>query len=129
MKQIPWLFTLWVAGAFATPNAFGQSVQWPIEAATVYERGAKIERAGSVALDGQGAATVTLTGLSASVAADMLQVSLGPGWSLASHAFTTATPAGRMEQFMLRQAEIDRAIESKQQTFGNSGDTAMMAAT
>ena len=45
MKQISWLFTLWVAGVFATPNAFGQSVQWPIEAATVYERGAKIERA------------------------------------------------------------------------------------
>ncbi|MGB1944839.1 MAG: hypothetical protein ACPHM0_04045, partial [Flavobacteriales bacterium] len=65
MKQIPWLFTLWVAGVIATPNAFGQSVQWPIEAVTVYERGAKIERAGSVALDGQGAATVTLTGLSA----------------------------------------------------------------
>ena len=117
MKQIPWLFTLWVAGVFATPNAFGQSVQWPIEAATVYERGAKIERSGSVALDGQGAATVTLTGLSASVAADMLQVSLGPDWSLASHAFTTATPAGRMEQAALRQAEMDRAIESKQQTY------------
>ena len=117
MKQIPWLFILWVAGAFVAPNAIGQSVQWPIEATTVYERGAKIERAGSVALDGQGAATVTLTGLSSSVAADMLQVSLGPGWSLASHAFTTATPAGPMEQATSRQAEIDRAIESKQQTF------------
>ena len=117
MKQIPWLVTLLVAGAFAVPNTFGQSVQWPIEAATVYERGAKIERVGSVALDGQGAATVTLTGLSSSVAADMLKVSLGPGWSLASHAFTTATPAERMEQATLRQAEIDRAIESKQQIF------------
>ena len=117
MKQTPWLFILWVAGFFAAPNALGQSVQWPIDAATVYERGAKIERAGSVALDVQGAATVTLIGLSSSVATDMLQVSLGPDWSLSSHAYTTVTPAGLMEQANQRQAEIDLAIESKQQTF------------
>ncbi|MAI23199.1 MAG: hypothetical protein CL828_04000 [Crocinitomicaceae bacterium] len=117
MKQIAFLFVLWFGGIIAAPDALGQSVQWPIEAVTLYERGAKIERAGSVELDGQGSATVMLTGLSSSVVADMLQVSLGPGWSLASHAFAASTPTSHIELAAEKEANIDREIQSKRQTF------------
>ena len=117
MKQIAFLFILWFGGIIAAPDALSQSVQWPIEAVTLYERGAKIERTGSVELDGQGSATVTLTGLSSSVIDDMLQVSLGPGWSLASHAFATSTPTSRIELAAQKEANIDREIQSKRQTF------------
>ncbi|MGB1122293.1 MAG: mucoidy inhibitor MuiA family protein [Flavobacteriales bacterium] len=117
MKQNAMIFALMASALLAAPDAFGQSVQWPIEAVTVYERGAKIERAGTVALDGQGEATVTLTGLSASVVAEMLQVSLGAGWSLASHQFTTAAPSEQLNVARQNQADIDREIESNRQTY------------
>lgn len=117
MKQNAMIFALMASALLAAPDAFGQSVQWPIEAVTVYERGAKIERAGTVALDGQGEATVTLTGISASVVAEMLQVSLGAGWSLASHQFTTAAPSEQLNVARQNQADIDREIESNRQTY------------
>jgi uncharacterized protein (TIGR02231 family) len=117
MKQNALIFASMVSALMAAPRAIGQSVEWPIEAVTVYERGAKIERAGTVVLDGQGEATVTLTGLSASVVAEMLQVSLGAGWSLASQQFATATPAEQLNAARQNQADIDREIQSNRQTY------------
>lgn len=99
--------------------AFAQStpVQWPIDAVTVYQQGAKIEREGQVVLDAQGKAVVTLTGLSSAVHQEMLQVSLGEGWSLASHVFKTAVPSSQSALVAQQQADIDAAIRSNRQTY------------
>ena len=45
MKQNALIFALMASAFLPAPRVYGQSVQWPIEAVTVYERGAKIERA------------------------------------------------------------------------------------
>jgi uncharacterized protein (TIGR02231 family) len=117
MKQIASFFALFAAALLVVPLAMSQTVRWPIDAVTVYEHGAKIERSGSVVLNDQGVAALKLTGLSSTAVAEMLQVSLAPGWSLASHAYETAAPASSVERAKQEQAEIDREIQSKQQVY------------
>lgn len=108
---------LLLAGSLSKATAQTTPVEWPIDAVTVYQQGAKVERAGQVTLDAQGKAVVTLAGLSSAVHEEMLQVSLGDGWSLASHVFETAVPVGDASLVAQKQADLDAAIRSNRQTY------------
>lgn len=105
------------AGILATAFAQSNEVQWPIDAVTVYEQGAKVERQGAVRLNAEGKASITLTGLSTDVHAEMLQVALGEGWSLASHLFATAVPHESAELAEQKQAAIEASMRANRQTF------------
>ena len=107
-----------LVGAMSITVALAQSsVQWPIQAVTVYQQGAKVERAGEVVLDAEGKAVLTLTGLSPSVHQEMLQVSLGAGWSLASHVFHTAVPSDQAALVAQQQSDLESAIRANRQTY------------
>ena len=106
-------FVASAAIVFAQTNG----VEWPIDAVTVYEQGAKVERQGSVRLDGEGKAIITLTGLSTGVHAEMLQVALGSGWSLASHLFATAVPNASSELALQKQTVINANMRANRQTY------------
>ena len=105
------------ASVFALAHAQNKEVQWPIDAITVYEQGAKVERQGAVRLDAEGKASITLTGLSTDVHAEMLQVALGAGWSLASHLFSTAVPSESAALAAQKQEAIETSMRSNRQTF------------